>query len=350
MDARPLCLAALTALSACRDCGSHATPPPANDGPARGRECRRILDEGTRTFLEAHEPEYNAARGRATDWLDALRVDHLELRARGIKGKKKLVELLDSYVWLLRDPLEGEEGDLRARAAHIAAPTYESSWHDMAQIDDLQFKQDATSYMRAAYLMDGLGLDTRDYVDEIRKVLPRFNGHMDARGPAQQMIFHNYYEHFDLEEPFPLDLAFEKGRIAARAEPRSLGRMPIYHLTHEIFMPFRYGEVRETDFFDEDDLAYLRNALPVLLKRRMDVRDPDLVGELVLCMEYLDFEDHPVYVQGLEFLLESQNQDGSWGDYPAADRRYGDFARHHIYLHTTKLALTALVNAYRCPG
>jgi hypothetical protein len=198
--------------------------------------------------------------------------------------------------------------------------------------------------------MDRLGMDTGDYVAQMRRVLPRFNEHMAGRGPAQQMIFHIYYEHFGFEEPFPLDRAFEKGRIAARADPHTLGRMPIYHLTHEIFMPFRYGEVRESDFFDAQDTAYLAGALPVLVDRRIAVDDPDLVAELVLCLEYLDMEDEPAYARGIAFLLDSQNEDGSWGDYPEADRRFGPYARHHIYLHTTKLALSALVNAFRCPG
>lgn len=357
MHARLLCLSALLALTACRDCGAPAPGSAGRGGEASttaaqvgGRECRSILGEQTRTWLNVHEQDHQQARGQARAWLDALHVDHIDLRSRGIKGKKKLVELLDAYVWLLRDPLEGEEDGLRKRAAEVVAPTHEASWHDMALVDDKQFKQDATSYMRAAYLMDGLGMETREYEAQIRKVLVRFNDHMVQRGPAQQMIFHNYYVHFGLEEPFPLDRAFEKGRIAARADPHTLGRMPIYHLTHEIFMPFKYGEVRETDFFDEGDIAYLSSALPVLVKRRTDVRDPDLVGELVLCMEYLDFEDDPVYVQGLAFLLDSQNPDGSWGDYPEADRRFGAYARYHIYLHTTKLALSALVNAFRCPG
>ncbi len=250
----------------------------------------------------------------------------------------------------MRDPREEDVRTLMDRAEVVVAPTREDGYHDMAVVDDRQFKQDATSYMRAAYLMDRLGMDTGTYVEQMRKVLPRFDEHMAARGPAQQMIFHIYYSHFGFEEPFPLDRAFEKGRIAARADPHTLERMPVYHLTHEIFMPFRYGEVRETDFFDEDDEAYLADALPVLVERRIAARDPDLVAELVLCLEYLDMEDDPAYARGITFLLDEQNGDGSWGDYPEADRRFGPYARHHIYLHTTKLALSALVNAFRCPG
>jgi len=344
MPARIPLLAAALLLAGCRACH-----PPSGD-EADARRCDATLGSDIASSLEARRQRYVASRARARTWLDGLDVDPSELRARGIKGKKKLVELLDAYVWLMRDPMGEDVASLMARAEEVVEPTREAGYHDMASVDDLQFKQDATSYMRAAYLMDGLGMDTGDYVAQMRRVLPRFNEHMAQRGPAQQMIFHIYYAHFGFAEPFPLDRAFEKGRIAARADPHTLGRMPTYHLTHEIFMPFRYGEVRETDFFDAQDVAYLAGALPVLVDRRISAHDPDLVGELVLCLEYLDMEDEPAYSRGIDFLLDSQNEDGSWGDYPEADRRFGPYARQHIYLHTTKLALSALVNAFRCPG
>ncbi|MBW2260327.1 MAG: hypothetical protein JRG91_00020 [Deltaproteobacteria bacterium] len=345
MHARIALAAAACLVAGCRSC----QPPP---GPGDAVDDRRLSIPGDETagFLEHRRPQYAAARVKARKWLDDLEVDPSLLRSHGIKGKKKLVELLDAYVWLMRDPLGEDTRALMARAEEVIQPTREAAYHDMAAVDDRQFKQDATSYMRAAYLMDRLGMDTGQYVEQMRKVLPRFDEHMPTRGPAQQMIFHTYYSHFGFPEPFPLDRAFEKGRIAARADPHTLERMPIYHLTHEIFMPFRYGEVRETDFFDEDDEAYLTGALPVLVKRRIAARDPDLVAELVLCLEYLDMEDDPTYAEGIAFLLDSQNADGSWGDYPEADRRHGPYARHHIYLHTTKLALSALINAFRCPG
>ena len=198
--------------------------------------------------------------------------------------------------------------------------------------------------------MDEVGIDTTFYRKQMAKVIDRYDSHMPKRGPAQQMIFHVYYGHFGFEEPFPLDAAFEKGIITARADPETMKRMQMYHLTHEIFMPFRYGEVRQSDFFDDGDVEYLAGTLPVLVRRRIDVGDPDLVAELVLCMEYLDLEDDTAYREGLGFLLESQKTDGSWGHYPDSDKKFGAWATYHIYLHTTKLALAALVNAYRCPG
>ncbi len=342
------CLWVIIAASAWTGC--RASPAPSRVGSADGTgSCRAVLEKDVQAFLSKRQPAYMSSRLKARAWLDELSVDPEELRTHGIKGKKKLVELLDGYVWMMRSPLPGEEKWLRERIEHVVAITRTDGYHDMADVDDLTFKQDATSYMRAAYLMDGLGLDTTFYREQMEKVKPRYDAHMSGRGPAQQMIFHLYYQHFGLAEPFPLDRAFEKGVIAGRPDPAGLERMDIYHLTHEIFMPFRYGEVRETDFFDESDVTYLTGALPVLVKRRIQARDPDLVAELVLCMEYLDLENHSAYLDGLGYLLENQNEDGSWGHYPDADRSFGEWASYHVYLHTTKLAASALINAWRCP-
>jgi hypothetical protein len=331
--------------------GNEPAPPRAAAGEPTGAaeiDCRASLPPGTRRFFDERQQRYEDARGRARAWLDKLSVDHLELRRHDIKGKKKVVEHLDAYAWLLRDPL-GAGDELQRRFAEVAALTRDPSFHDMAEVDESQFRQDATSYLRAAYLMDRRGLDVSWYLEEILRVLPRYNARMESRGATARMLFHIYYDHFGLEEPFPLAASYASGTIRSRPDPVTLKRMSTYRLTHEIFMPFRYGEVRDANFFDRGDLDYLAFALPVLLRRSIAGEDPDLAAELVLCMEYLDLVRDPAYREGIDYLLAVQNENGSWGDYPDAERDFGSLADYHVYLHTTKVALSALVNAFRCP-
>lgn len=302
--------------------------------------------DSTEAFLDANRPRYEKALARARVWLDALVVDPLELRRHGIKGKKKVVELFDTYVRLREIAPAGDRPALMARMKEVVAITYEPRYHDMSDIDDKAFKQDATSYMRAAYLMEGAGLDTRLYREEIRKVKERFDRHMPRRGPNQHMAFSWYYRHFGLDEPYPLAERYKGGVIAGRKDPASLERIDAYHLTHEVFMAYQYGETLDSDFFDDDDRVYLENALGILTALYIDKRDFDLTGEFVSCMRYLGFTDSPLYRRALTMLLEGQNVDGTWGDYERYRSRYGDYVNQGWYLHTTGVVIDGLSIAF----
>lgn len=306
-------------------------------------------EERTSRFLVENEPRYRAAIDSAEQWLDGVKVDPLELRTHGIKGKKKVVELLDSYIQLHEIAQSPEDKKrLEAKILDTVAITYEQRFHNMGEIDDLQFKQDATSYLRAAYLMDRAGLDTELYRREIEKIHGRLDSHMKVRGSHQRMAFHWYYDHFGLEEPFDLAAGYEGGVIDSRRSPyKFTSSMDTYHLTHEIFIPYQYGEKLDADFFDEDELDYLRRTLERVTVYWMMRNNVDLTAELVSCMAFLKFTDSEIYREALEYILASQRENGSWGNYEGRGRkRYGDFVDQALYLHTTLVAIHALVVAF----
>ena len=319
---------------------------PAEPGFVASREKRKemTLDE----FLDANNERYRTALSRAKHWLDALEVNPVELRARGIKGKKKLAELLDAYLGLYAVASVDEKPGIASRIRAIAALTATPGYHDMLRIPDRQFHEDATSYLRTAFLMDRFGLDTGLYRKEIKSALPRFNSQMPNRGVNQRMAFHTYYSHFKLEEPFPLAGAFETGVISARRDAAWFKRnkMEIYSLTHEIFAPYEFGEKLDADFFSDSDKACLRPLLEELTAHSISQNDPDIAAELVSCLRYLHFTDQPIYRRGIEFLLESQGQDGKWGNYEQHRHYYGDYVNQAFYLHTTLVALSALNTSF----
>jgi len=282
-------------------------------------------------------------------WLDALRVDPFEMRQKGIKGKKKLVEQLDAYYTLWQVAHGQERMAIEKRIREVVAATYEDRYHDMLTTSDLWFKQDATSYLRGALVMQRLGLDTARYREEIGKIQGRLNGHMAERGVFQQQVFHWYYREFGLQEPFALGSALGHGLIAHRADVASLSSDDAYDLTHEIFGAYEYGDRLDLNPFSEEDRRYLRGALDALVARYMASRDPDLVAELVACQRYLRFVDAPSYNEGLSFLLANQNSDGSWGHYDEQRKRLGDYVRQGFELHTTMVVLHALVVALHEP-
>lgn len=326
---------------ACHD--TRATPTPTVALRPDGRAA-------TAAFLKDNAERYRDAIARARRWLDALQVDPIALRAAGIKGKKKLVEALGAYATLHAAATAADKPALLARFEQIAAITADARYHDMTSLDDRTFKQDATSYLRAAYLMDQLGLDTKRYREEIAKIKARLDGHMQKRGSHQKMVFHQYYAHFGLKEPFDLAAGFKTGVIASRLDAyayRNNGK--VYDLTHEIFVPYHFGAKLDVAYFNQEDERYLRRTLAILTSYYIMRRNADLLAELLSCLRYLKLTDLTVYRDGLQHLLAMQRENGTWGRYEFYRKRYGAFVDQGFYLHTTLVAVKALTVAFHTP-
>ncbi len=303
--------------------------------------------ELTDSFLDENTPRAMLAIQKAWNWLDRLEVNPIELRQFGVKGKKKLAEQLDAYLWLHDIASAAARPRLMQRIRTITAITANPDYHDMLAVDDLVFKQDATSYLRVARLMDELKLDTTLYRREIQKCVARLNAHMPTRGVNQRMAFDEYYRHFNLPEPFPLAGAFETGLIKARTDPLTMiGNHKAYDLTHEIFVPYEFGRKRDADFFSPEDKHYLRATLAVLTEAGMHRDDPDITAELNSCMSYLQQTDTPIYRSSLEYLLNTQRPQGAWGNYEHMRPYYGRYVEHGFYLHTTLVVMDALISAF----
>ena len=313
------------------------------------QELRRSEAKGGEDLREALRPRYTRAMARARAWLDALHVNPAELREVGIKGKKKLTEQIDAYYRLWRVAGSKDKPALLQRVKEVAAVTYEDHYHDMPSIPDRWFKQDATSYLRTALLMERMGLDTTRYRREIKKAHQRLNGHMHRRGPHQRRIFHWYYKHFGLSEPFPLADALKGGFIAKRLPPDKLDRNAVYDLTHEVYALYQYGDRLDVDPFDVASKRYLRGALATLVAKYISQDNPDLTGELVECLHFLRMSGEKAYRNGVLFLLDSQNPDGSWGVWERQRRRLGGYVKHGFMLHTTLVAIGALTAVFDHP-
>lgn len=304
----------------------------------------------THRFLAANQVRYRSALARARAWLDGLAIDPFELRAAGLKGKKKLTEKLDGYVRLWRVAGPAEKAAIVARAGEATAVTVDPRYHDLASVGEEELKEDSTSYLRAALLMEQLGLDTRRYREEIAKAKPRLDAHLARRGPHQRLAFHWYYRHFALEEPFPLGGARKEGILARRAEPASLSTGDAYRLAHEVFVAYEFGDrLDQVDPFDAGEKRYLASALDLLTARALDLGDVDLLAELISSMRYLRLVERPVYRDGLAFLLDHQHQDGAWGDLAEARRIFGERAAEGRLLHSTTVAIEALAASFHPP-
>ena len=275
-------------------------------------------------------------------WLDTVIIDPLELRRHGIKGKKKMGELFDAYSTIHEFLPSAEQQSIDSRLKAIAEITQKAEYHDMVYINDKQFTEDATSYLRLCYLLERRGFDTALYREEIKKAHSRLNDHMPTRGVNQQMAFHRYYNYFGLEEPFPLDKAYEEGIISGRWTAAAMNRQDVYGLTHEIFAVYRYGDEPDVEFFTEEDKIYLKGVLNDLIIRYMEENDPDLTAELVTSMCLLNLRDEPIVKKAYDYLFSSQNADGSFGNFEDLRDIYEDYVKEGYYLHTTSVVLKAL--------
>jgi hypothetical protein len=172
---------------------------------------------------------------------------------------------------------------------------------------------------------------------------------MGKRGPHQRRVFHWYYQHFGLKEPFPLGGALQAGIIARRLPPAKMGTNEIYDLTHEVYAIYEYGDRLEIDPFAPASKAYLRSTIEELIRRTMGESDPDLTAELVECLHFLRMQDSPKCAEAIRFLLDSQNQDGSWGAYLRQEQQIGRYVEHGFRLHTTMVAIGALTAVFERP-
>lgn len=296
--------------------------------------------------MAANAPLARVAEDRARAWLDKIALDLRDLDRNDIPGKRKLAELLSAYVDLYETGNRADRTAIRTRLQALAAVTNEPWYHTMDKVDDATFKRDSTSYLRVAFLMDRVGLDTAAYRKQIARVHERLNQHMPARGHHQQMAFHNYYHHFALKEPYSLVDAATVGAIPNRTSPYKLTQSETYDLAHEVAARYEREDRPPEGAFLPADLAYLRWALDRLTVHYLMTDNRDLVGELAFSIAYVGFTDLAVFREAIGALLQSQNPDGSWGAYEEARATYGTRLDVALHLHTTAVVVKALAVSF----
>jgi 4-amino-4-deoxy-L-arabinose transferase-like glycosyltransferase len=291
---------------------------------------------------------YETTIARARQWLDALEVDPIELRKRGIKGKKKLAEILDAYLTLYEhraNPID--QANILNRVKNLVTVTDRPEYHNLDLISSNEFNQDSTSYLRVCYLMEQFSLPTEKYRKQIQGILPKLDEHMEQRGIWQRKVFAFYYDYFSLPKPFLLQQAYLlKGLVANRLPVLKYSKDQIYDLTHEVFVAYDDGRRKSTSSFSQEDRIYLRKILVPLLSRSLAEGDVDLGAELITCLTYLGMHDEPIYLPSIRYLLQSQNKNGSWGRYEDIRTQMGNLVDQHLYLHTTLVVLQSMVETF----
>ena len=298
--------------------------------------------------LRARLADYQRARQKARAWLDRLEVDAAELVAHDVKGIKKLAEILYAYLSLYEhtdDP--AEKAKIFLRVTRLALQVSRDEYHAILTGSDEVFHENSMSYLRVLHLLEQFGLEMGAYRRRLAAIRPQMDAHLTKRGPWQRAMFADYYDRFGLEKPAILrDTPTASGILAQRKPLAAFTIEAAYRLTHEVYVAYDYGMRRKQDRLTPEDIAYLRQLVPGLLRWSIQADNPDLAAELLSCMTYLGWHDYPIYTQAIGFLLDSQNANGSWGDYERLRPRVGKYVDQHAYLHTTMTATRALLDAF----
>ena len=94
-------------------------------------------------------------------------------------------------------------------------------------------------------------------------------------------------------------------------EDIELVRDAVYAVTHVVYTLNDYGTYRLRPGWLPQEFAFLKANVAAACERK----DPELLGELLDSLKAFGLRDsHPLIIRGTKYLLEEQNEDGSWGD------------------------------------
>lgn len=95
-----------------------------------------------------------------------------------------------------------------------------------------------------------------------------------------------------------------------------------YAVTHVVYTLNGYSRYQLSPRWLPAEYAFLKQNLA----RAIDMDDPETMGEFLDALKSFGLdEDHPLIRKGIDFLLATQNPDGSWGDVDAE----GVYQRYH---------------------
>jgi hypothetical protein len=112
-----------------------------------------------------------------------------------------------------------------------------------------------------------------------------------------------------------------------------------YDITHEIFAVSNFGDRDPTQFLLEDELQFLKDLIPKGISIYIDDGQVDILGELIICAKLLNYTDFHNYEVGLQYILDAQKEDGSFG----LIDRMAFLGRPNLYRHGVLVSLWALM-------
>ncbi len=98
---------------------------------------------------------------------------------------------------------------------------------------------------------------------------------------------------------------------AMRPYPRQSNASVTYTITHIVYVLNDYSRYKLKPEWLPQEFAYLKSHA----QETINTKDPETLGEYIDSLQAFGIPDtDPVVKRGIDFLLEHQNADGSWGD------------------------------------
>ena len=285
---------------------------------------------------------YEQAQSRVFNWTQQLALEVPTMESRGISQKKQLAEYLSLQLQLYQNGDANAKKQIRETLKPIHAAAMDPAFHNLDSVKGTEFKKHSMSYMRIQYLFDQLGFDTSIYKEELDQVKKRMDRHLRTRGTWQRWAFNNYYDLLDYDKPRYLQNIQEfKGVIGDRLSMESYEIDQAYELVHLVFGAYNYGAKQQQTLLNADDFDYLKGILPPLALKYRSKNNRDLLAEICAAMSMAGVQNEELD-KSIAYLLNVQNNDGTWGNYEKYREREGDDIEIKAYLHTTMVVFDAL--------
>ncbi len=283
------------------------------------------------------------AKKRTAEWFLALDFDIEKIKNKNYPLQKHFSEFLGLGLKLFNQAkTDAERQQIKSKLQKVYDYTLLKDFHNLASLDARSFKRNSMSYLRILYLLEELNFDVMYYKSELNKVKSRIDNHLKQRGDWQKCAFENYYNYFNLKKPAIIsDTQNYKGVLNNKLAANQYTLSQVYELTHFVFIAFEYGAKSTQSKFGMEDLNYFYDVLPKLAKKYQLKNNRDILAELVTCMKMLNINDLALD-NAVTYLLKNQNNDGTWGNYERARKKYGDLVEVKIYLHTALVAYESL--------
>jgi len=216
----------------------------------------------------------------------------------------------------------------------------------------VRYSGEINAYLIFARVMKNLGIQNPEYLRFIEKeivnhdrsypyaanmnVAISVSGLIDGIGYAPRIPFRDilrqgtiawHSEHPDL---IPYD------RFAANSR---LMMEFFYMIAHEIFSMSNFGDRDPRLFLDEKELRFLKEMIPLGISRSMEWAEVDILAELMVCAKLLGYTDCEEFEKGVQYILDSQEEDGSFG----TSIRAGEIGMSELYRHVVVMSLWALL-------